>query len=108
MTDILVEEGRVTGVVTDHGTVDAPITFSVDAGTTGKTDSGVQLSGPDAPTSIYSGGSGDNGWLGTPEVVEDGEIMGVISLGDCVKELLGEAEARVQNLTDYITGQYPA
>ena len=41
-------------------------------------------------------------------VVEDGELVGLISLGDCVKELLGEAEARVQNLTDYITGQYPA
>ena len=41
-------------------------------------------------------------------VVEDGELLGVISLGDCVKELLGEAEARVQNLTGYITGQYPA
>ncbi len=41
-------------------------------------------------------------------VVEEGELVGLISLGDCVKELLGEAEARVQNLTDYITGQYPA
>ena len=41
-------------------------------------------------------------------VVEHGELLGVISLGDCVKELLGEAEHRVRNLTDYITGQYPA
>lgn len=41
-------------------------------------------------------------------VVNDGELIGVISLGDCVKELLSEAQARVQNLTDYITGQYPA
>ena len=41
-------------------------------------------------------------------VVDDGALVGLISLGDCVKELLGEAEARVQNLTDYITGQYPA
>lgn len=41
-------------------------------------------------------------------IVEKGELVGVISLGDCVKELLNEAEARVQNLTDYITGQYPA
>jgi len=41
-------------------------------------------------------------------VVEEDELVGLISLGDCVKELLGEAEARVQNLTDYITGQYPA
>ncbi len=41
-------------------------------------------------------------------VVEEGALVGLISLGDCVKELLGEAEARVQNLTDYITGQYPA
>ncbi len=41
-------------------------------------------------------------------VVNDGKLVGIISLGDCVKELLTEAEARVQNLTEYITGQYPA
>ena len=41
-------------------------------------------------------------------VVDDGMIVGIISLGDCVKALLNEAEARVQNLTEYITGQYPA
>ncbi len=41
-------------------------------------------------------------------VVEEGALVGLISLGDCVKELLGEAEARVQNLTDYMTGKYPA
>jgi CBS domain-containing protein len=40
-------------------------------------------------------------------VEENGELAGVISLGDCVKELLGEAEARVNDLTGYITGQYP-
>lgn len=41
-------------------------------------------------------------------VIEQGTLIGVVSLGDCVKELLNEAEARVQNLTGYITGQYPA
>ena len=41
-------------------------------------------------------------------VVDDGTLVGIISLGDCVKEMLTAAEARVQNLTEYITGQYPA
>ena len=42
-----------------------------------------------------------------PVLDDDGNLAGIISLGDCVKELLGEAEARVQDLTGYITGQYP-
>ena len=41
-------------------------------------------------------------------VLDNGTLVGIISLGDCVKALLNEAEARVQNLTEYITGQYPA
>ena len=40
-------------------------------------------------------------------VVDNGTLVGIISLGDCVKEMLSDAEARVQNLTEYITGQYP-
>lgn len=40
-------------------------------------------------------------------VVDDGRLVGIISLGDCVKALLNKAEAQVQNLTEYITGQYP-
>lgn len=40
-------------------------------------------------------------------VMEDGHLIGVISLGDCAKEKAGEAEARVRYLTDYITGKYP-
>ena len=41
-------------------------------------------------------------------VVDDGTLVGIISLGDCVKALLKKTEARVENLTAYITGQYPA
>ena len=41
-------------------------------------------------------------------VLDDEEVVGVISIGDCVKELSKEAQARVQYLTEYITGQYPA
>jgi len=43
-----------------------------------------------------------------PVVDDDGTLVGIISLGDCVKALLNKAEARVENLTAYITGQYPA
>lgn len=41
-------------------------------------------------------------------VLQDENVVGVISIGDCVKELSKEAQARVQYLTAYITGQYPA
>lgn len=41
-------------------------------------------------------------------VLDEGRLVGVISIGDCVRELFTETQARVQYLTDYITGQYPA
>ncbi len=41
-------------------------------------------------------------------VLDEGKLVGVISIGDCVKEISNEAKARVQYLTGYITGQYPA
>ena len=41
-------------------------------------------------------------------VLEADELVGLVSLGDCVKEMLSEAEARVESLTGYITGQYPS
>lgn len=41
-------------------------------------------------------------------VIEEGQVAGVISIGDCVKELSQDALVRIQYLTDYITGQYPA
>lgn len=40
-------------------------------------------------------------------VLDDGKLIGVISIGDCVKELSRDAEANVQYLTDFITGRYP-
>lgn len=41
-------------------------------------------------------------------VMENDQLVGVISIGDCVRELSANAQARVQYLTDYITGKYPA
>ena len=41
-------------------------------------------------------------------VLNDGAVVGVISIGDCVRELSREAQARVQYMTEYIRGQYPA
>lgn len=39
-------------------------------------------------------------------VMENGHLVGVISIGDCVRHHSEEAEARVQFLSDYIAGQY--
>ena len=41
-------------------------------------------------------------------VVSDGALVGVISIGDCVKKISEEAQAQVRFLTDYVTGKYPA
>lgn len=41
-------------------------------------------------------------------VVDEGKVQGVVSIGDCVKEISKEAQARIQDLTAYITGTYPA
>ena len=40
-------------------------------------------------------------------VLDDGRVIGVVSIGDCVRELSKEAQARIQYMTEYITGQYP-
>lgn len=39
-------------------------------------------------------------------VADDGEMQGIISLGDCVKHLLQEKEAEVEQLSHYIAGSY--
>ena len=39
-------------------------------------------------------------------VMENGHLMGIVSIGDCVRHHSDEAEARVQFLSDYIAGQY--
>jgi CBS domain-containing protein len=41
-------------------------------------------------------------------VVDEGKVQGVVSIGDCVKEISKEAQARIQDLTAYITGTDPA
>jgi CBS domain-containing protein len=40
-------------------------------------------------------------------VVSDGELCGVISIGDCVRAISDDAQANVQYLTEFITGRYP-
>ena len=41
-----------------------------------------------------------------PVVVEE-RLAGIVSMGDCVKALLRDAEATVDSLTHYVTGSYP-
>ncbi len=41
-------------------------------------------------------------------VVDEGKLVGVISIGDCVKKISKDAQAQVKFLTDYVTGKYPA
>lgn len=39
-------------------------------------------------------------------VVENGKLLGIVSIGDLVKKLLGEKESEVEKLSQYITGTY--
>ena len=41
-------------------------------------------------------------------VVEEGALVGVISIGDLVKQIASDREVEIRYLTDYITGKYPA
>lgn len=40
-------------------------------------------------------------------VVADERLAGIVSIGDCVKHLLRNAEAEFDTLERYVTGQYP-
>jgi hypothetical protein len=40
--------------------------------------------------------------------VKDGVLDGIISIGDCVKQISHNAQMEVHNLRAYITGRYPA
>jgi CBS domain-containing protein len=39
-------------------------------------------------------------------VVQDGKLLGIVSIGDLVKKMLDEKEAEVEQLNQYITGTY--
>lgn len=39
-------------------------------------------------------------------IVDDDNMVGIVSLGDLVKHLLSEAEAEVEQLSSYISGSY--
>jgi len=39
-------------------------------------------------------------------VVENGKLLGIVSIGDLVKRMLDEKESEVEQLNQYITGSY--
>lgn len=40
-------------------------------------------------------------------VNDEDELIGIISIGDCVKQLLDTARSEITQLRDYVTGTYP-
>jgi len=40
-------------------------------------------------------------------VVESGRLVGLVSIGDLVKQVSDDQECQIRYLTDYITGKYP-
>lgn len=40
-------------------------------------------------------------------VLEDGKVVGVISIGDLVKAMITKQKVEIHDLRDYITGTYP-
>lgn len=43
-----------------------------------------------------------------PVVDDEDELVGIISIGDCVKQLLNTARSEINQLRDYVAGRYPA
>ena len=41
-------------------------------------------------------------------VVQDGKLVGLVSMGDCVKRLIETQREKVRHLRAYISGAYPA
>lgn len=41
-------------------------------------------------------------------VLEEGQLVGLVSIGDLVKQISRDRKAHIQYLTQYITGKYPA
>jgi len=41
-------------------------------------------------------------------VVQEGRLVGIVSIGDIVKQRAADREVEIRYLTDYITGKYPA
>jgi CBS domain-containing protein len=41
-------------------------------------------------------------------VVTDGQLDGIVSIGDCVKQVSRDAQSEAHTLKAYITGKYPA
>ena len=39
-------------------------------------------------------------------VLENGKLIGLVSIGDVVKSIIGEQETTIRELSDYITGKY--
>jgi CBS domain-containing protein len=42
-----------------------------------------------------------------PVVGEDEDLIGMVSIGDCVKRILDTAQAETDRLRKYVTGRYP-
>jgi CBS domain-containing protein len=40
-------------------------------------------------------------------VMDDGDLTGIISIGDVVKAVIDEQQVEIDNLRDYIAGSYP-
>lgn len=41
-------------------------------------------------------------------VVNEGAVIGLVSIGDLVKQIADDREVEIRYLTEYITGRYPA
>jgi len=41
-------------------------------------------------------------------ILEDNEVVGIVSIGDLVKSIISKQQIEIEHLTNYIVGAYPA
>lgn len=106
---LVVEKGKLCGIFTERDYL-RRIALEGRSSKTTRVDEvmteDVLVVGPDATVEECLAIMTENKCRHLP-VLRDEHLSGIISIGDCVREMNERAEVQLENLERYVTGQYP-